>query len=98
MPWDKRSDARYCSARCRQGAYDAFHARVDVLDQKEILEPPDDFESTRLDYTRWTWSNGVRCDRCHRFTKVQISMKRSGVPPTRVFVCSWKCLGEMLDF
>ena len=92
----KRSDAKYCDARCRQRAYDALRAKPELLRNDEILNPPDDFEDSDLEYYRWWWSSPVPCQACLRFTKVQIVMRRVG-SPTRLFVCDWNCFERLFD-
>ena len=50
LPWDKRSDAKYCSApaRCRQRAYEALRFRPKLLKVRVIYDPPLDDDSAEL--------------------------------------------------
>src|SRR5215211_5223763 len=73
MHWDKRSDAKYCSHRCRQAAHHASHLNPEVVHRVLITSPPLDYPIT-MDVWELTWSSATQCEFCKRFITTGFGM------------------------
>jgi hypothetical protein len=86
----KRSDAKYCSHRCRQAAYHASHLTPEVVQKTLIISPLLDCP-IHMDVWQMTWSSATQCDLCERFITTGVGMAFFW-GDVGAFGCSWKCL------
>jgi hypothetical protein len=91
LHWSKRSDARYCSPKCRQAAHRASRLTAEVVEKTQINSPPLDYYPITMDVWKITWSSATPCDLCKRFITTGFGMAyfRGALA---VFACGWKCL------
>lgn len=97
LSWKMRSDAKYCSSRCRKAAHHAAHCHKDVVAEREVKAPPLESYDDEMSVYRVTWSSPIQCWACGRFTKRGFGSSHEVDSNKTVWACSWKCLRWLLD-
>jgi endogenous inhibitor of DNA gyrase (YacG/DUF329 family) len=109
LSWHQRSDALYCSGKCRVADHRKRKADANA--------PPVKLKETNAPYDYWTvlsysspsrsrwladakfvttfWSNFVTCAHCRQPTKHALKMKMK-LPGERgpLLFCDWRCVGR----
>jgi predicted nucleic acid-binding Zn ribbon protein len=97
LPRDKRSDARYCSDRCRKASRRAQSGGLIWLRTKtEVLNPLINGHASDTDVHKVIWSGPVPCQTCGRLTKTGFTMTMHGSSEWWR-ACSLNHLSQLVD-
>jgi hypothetical protein len=96
LPFDKRSDALYCSDRCSKRGRRALKRPAKELKRRDWLDPPLEAYNSETDVYRVTYESPIRCSSCGHFSKTSVVMSVHG--STRFWrACGIECLRELVD-
>ena len=97
LPLDKRSDAKFCSDRCRRASRRrALSDHIWLMKKTEVLSPPIESYTAETDVHKVTWSGQVPCQACGRFTKTGFTMTMHGLSEWWR-ACSIDHLSQLVD-
>jgi hypothetical protein len=96
LHWIKRSDAIYCSSKCRQAAHHASRLNPEVVEKTQITSPPLDYYPVEMDVWEIVWSSRTQCDSCKLFITTGFGMLYYW-GDLRWFGCDWPCLRALTE-
>jgi hypothetical protein len=96
LHWTKRSDAIYCSPRCRKAANYASGLNPEIVHRVLITSPRLDYYPIEMDVWGITWSSATQCELCRRFITAGFALLyyRGDLA---WFGCDWPCLGTLTE-